>query len=348
MRSLARVLRRCRAETGSQGLEAAGAALAAALVVLALLAGARSALGPQVAEAFQCAAAALTGGGGGCGGGGAAADGTGTAPAAAEQQDSGGFNLLDGIQIGLDVVGLVPGFGEVADGINGVISLARGDTTGAALSFAAMVPFAGWAATGGKFARTGVRLSDEVAGAAVRSGDEVAGTTRRAEDILPPCPIGARPAGKGPGLSAPLLSCRQALARAQSLLDGAPGYNISPESWFGRYPTLGNGRSFISDKQAISDIIGDFENLGDSVTVTRDQAAALERAMGLRPGSLEDGFRISRVEDVAARGPGSPTAGNEYFLGGGNGLPGGGPELTIDALPTGGGPGISQITVVVR
>jgi hypothetical protein len=361
MRSGASFLRRCRSETGSQGLEAAGAALAAALIVLAMLAGARGMMGPRVEQAFQCAASVLVGGGGGCGSG--AADQP-NLPSAqkASKEDGGGFGLLDGIQLGLDIVGLVPGFGEVADGINGVISLARGDEVGAALSFGAMIPFAGWGATGARWVRNGVRYSDEAA-AAVRYGDEVAGaarygdeaagaTSRRAEDILPPCPIGRAPGGKGPGLAAPmaapLLTCREALARAQTLLDGAPGYNVSPEGWFGRYPTLGNGRSFISDKRAISDIIGDFEGAGDVVTISADRAAALERAMGLQPGSLADGFRISRVDDVAARSPGSPTAGNQYFLGPGNGLPGGGPELTIDPIPAGGGPGISQITIIVR
>jgi RHS repeat-associated protein len=61
--------------------------------------------------------------------------------------------LLDGVQVVLDIGGLVPGFGEVADGINGLIYLARGDKANAALSFAAMVPVAGNAATGAKYAR---------------------------------------------------------------------------------------------------------------------------------------------------------------------------------------------------
>lgn len=195
------LLRAWRSERGSQGLEAAGAALAAALVVLALLAGARSTLGPRVAEAFQCAAAAL-GGGGGCGDTATVADGTGTAPQQQQQQRKGGFGWLDGLQLGLDAVGLVPGLGEVADGVNGLIALARGDKTGAALSFAAMVPFAGWAATGGKFVRTGIKYGDEVAGA-TRYSDEAANAGRR----LPCVGSAGPPSGKGPGLAKPLFSC---------------------------------------------------------------------------------------------------------------------------------------------
>ena len=64
-----------------------------------------------------------------------------------------GTQILDGLQLGLDVVGLIPGLGEIADLANAGVSLARGDYVGAALSLAAMVPFAGWAATGAKAGR---------------------------------------------------------------------------------------------------------------------------------------------------------------------------------------------------
>lgn len=50
----------------------------------------------------------------------------------------------------LDVVGLVPGIGEIADGINAGWYAAEGDYTNAALSAAAMIPFAGWGATATK------------------------------------------------------------------------------------------------------------------------------------------------------------------------------------------------------
>lgn len=84
---------------------------------------------------------------------------------------------LDWLQTGLDVVGLIPGLGEIADGVNGLISLARGDKVGATLSFAAMVPFAGWAATAGKFGRKAVNAADalgDVTSAVAKHGDEAA------------------------------------------------------------------------------------------------------------------------------------------------------------------------------
>ncbi len=79
---------------------------------------------------------------------------------------------LDPLQVGLDVVGMVPGFGEPADGLNGGISLLRGDRVGAALSFGSMVPFAGWGATVAKWGRRGMRLGD--AGRGVRAGPAAA------------------------------------------------------------------------------------------------------------------------------------------------------------------------------
>jgi uncharacterized protein RhaS with RHS repeats len=62
----------------------------------------------------------------------------------------GGY--MDTFQTGLDVVGLVPGFGEPVDLVNGGIYAVRGDYLNAGLSLGAAVPFAGWGATLGKFA----------------------------------------------------------------------------------------------------------------------------------------------------------------------------------------------------
>ncbi|AHN24325.1 hypothetical protein [Lysinibacillus varians] len=59
-------------------------------------------------------------------------------------------NVLNIFQVGLDLAGLIPGYGEIADGLNAVIYYARGDKLNAALSVGAMIPFAGMAVTGGK------------------------------------------------------------------------------------------------------------------------------------------------------------------------------------------------------
>lgn len=51
--------------------------------------------------------------------------------------------FLDKVGTALDVVGMIPGIGDVADAINGVLCLARGDFWGAALSFVAVIPLIG-------------------------------------------------------------------------------------------------------------------------------------------------------------------------------------------------------------
>ncbi|WP_157617308.1 putative T7SS-secreted protein [Saccharomonospora marina] len=50
----------------------------------------------------------------------------------------------------LDIAGLVPGIGELADGVNAAWYAGQGRYAEAAISGAAAIPFAGWAATGGK------------------------------------------------------------------------------------------------------------------------------------------------------------------------------------------------------
>jgi hypothetical protein len=67
---------------------------------------------------------------------------------------------LNALQTVLDGVGLVPGFGEIADGANAVIYTARGDKINAGLSLAACIPIAGWAATGGKAINKGIKAVD--------------------------------------------------------------------------------------------------------------------------------------------------------------------------------------------
>ncbi|GAA1214058.1 putative T7SS-secreted protein [Prauserella alba] len=52
----------------------------------------------------------------------------------------------------LDLAGLIPGIGELADGTNAAWYAGQGRYTEAAISGAAAVPFAGWAATAGKAA----------------------------------------------------------------------------------------------------------------------------------------------------------------------------------------------------
>jgi hypothetical protein len=79
-------------------------------------------------------------------------------------------NGLNGLQTVLDVAGLIPGLGEIADGINAGIYAARGDYLNAALSAAAMIPGAGWGATAAKYSNKAGNIAD-----AVNTGSRVAG-----------------------------------------------------------------------------------------------------------------------------------------------------------------------------
>lgn len=70
------------------------------------------------------------------------------------------WGIWDSIQAGLDVAGLVPIIGELADLTNAGISLARGDYEGAVLSLSAMVPIVGNAAGTAKIIRSAEKFTD--------------------------------------------------------------------------------------------------------------------------------------------------------------------------------------------
>ncbi|MFS0554752.1 DNA/RNA non-specific endonuclease [Brevibacillus sp. 179-C9.3 HS] len=96
-----------------------------------------------------------------------------------EEEKSGWGGFLDGLQLGLDLVGLIPGLGEIADLANAGISAARGDYAGAALSLAACIPFAGWAATGAKL---GVKAHKALKG--TKAGQKVLEVADSAADVV--------------------------------------------------------------------------------------------------------------------------------------------------------------------
>lgn len=79
-----------------------------------------------------------------------------------------GEEILDGVQLGLDIVGLIPVVGEIADIANAGISLARGDYAGAALSLVSAIPFAGYVGTAGKVGRHAAKATEEVSGKATK------------------------------------------------------------------------------------------------------------------------------------------------------------------------------------
>jgi len=99
--------------------------------------------------------------------------------------------VLDIVQTVIDIVGLIPVVGEIADGVNAVIYLIRGDKLNAALSAGSMIPIAGWLTTGGKFIKNAFRYGDEVIdGVAIiaRNADEagalIKGVVKHGDEAL--------------------------------------------------------------------------------------------------------------------------------------------------------------------
>jgi hypothetical protein len=171
----------------------------------------------------------------------------------------------------LDIGGLVPVVGEVADGVNAGIYLVEGDKLNAGLSAAAMIPIAGWGATGAKVgvkaehaveagraadhAVEAGRAADHAAGAAhsgnvVHSVDGVGGNPDKVQGVggarddaaygerNPNPPGSPENPFKEPGPSGPLddAATGQGL-RKPSPHDGAQPGNPSPFAWpFGRRP----------------------------------------------------------------------------------------------------------------
>ncbi|MCB1915650.1 MAG: hypothetical protein KDG52_08040 [Rhodocyclaceae bacterium] len=88
----------------------------------------------------------------------------------------------DLLHTGLDVVGLIPVVGEVADGANALIYLAEGDKVNAALSAASMLPVGGQAATAAKWGKKGVDAAAEVAERAAKEKLEREAAERAARE----------------------------------------------------------------------------------------------------------------------------------------------------------------------
>lgn len=114
------------------------------------------------------------------------------------------------VHTGLDIIGMIPVVGEIADGANAVIYAAEGDYTNAALSAAAMLPVGGQAATAAKLANRAVKAGKKVAqkaapkaaragakAAAKKQGGRVKGKKKKKDKPSSCCPKN-QGAGKKP------------------------------------------------------------------------------------------------------------------------------------------------------
>lgn len=129
-----------------------------------------------------------------------------------------------------------------------------------------------------------------------------------------------------------------------------PGLNITPNSTLDRYPEIGGDGTFVTDRDAIERTIGPIPEGATEITIPQSQADRLESELGLNPGSLESKNTLSIIPNIAERCPRCPVgdAGNDLFLGNGQGLPGGDLEFVIDSIPSNGGDGIRQVTIKVE
>ncbi|MCK8294953.1 type IV secretion protein Rhs, partial [Erwinia amylovora] len=125
----------------------------------------------------------------------------------------------------------------------------------------------------------------------------------------------------------------QARKRQHGMLKNTnEGYNISPKSW-DAYPAIGRDGTFVTDKQGVMNYFPHAANEKE-ITITRARARAIERNMGLYKDSLSGGFKVRKINGINGLNPRSPLAGNDYFKGPGQHLPGGAPEMVINSQST--------------
>jgi|GEM_PF-1296987 len=94
---------------------------------------------------------------------------------------------LDATQTALDLVGLIPVAGEIADIISGTISLARGNYGDAALSFASAIPVAGTFIGAAKIVKKIVKTASDNKGVydlVVKNADDIQGYVGRSKDVV--------------------------------------------------------------------------------------------------------------------------------------------------------------------
>ena len=94
---------------------------------------------------------------------------------------------LDATQTALDLIGLIPGVGEVADIVSGTISLARGNYAEAAINFSSAIPFAGTAVAGAKILKKLAKTAEDNKGVydlIVKNADDIQGYVGQSNDVI--------------------------------------------------------------------------------------------------------------------------------------------------------------------
>ena len=77
--------------------------------------------------------------------------------------DGNKIKIPDWVHNTLDVIGFIPGVGDIVDGVNAVLYLAEGDYANAALSAVSLIPVAGDAiGKGGKALKAAAKYGDDI------------------------------------------------------------------------------------------------------------------------------------------------------------------------------------------
>lgn len=105
------------------------------------------------------------------------------APGAGKTEPKNSSWIPDWVHTSLDVAGMVPGLGEIADGANALLYLSKGDLANAGISAAALIPFGGQAATGSRLA---YKAGKEVVEAATEAGAKKAAVKSLPSNDLKP------------------------------------------------------------------------------------------------------------------------------------------------------------------
>ena len=152
--------------------------------------------------------------------------------------------LIDGVHNGLDGAGLVPGLGEIADGINTGIYALEGDYTNAGLSASAMIPFAGWGSIGVKYGRKTINASIETINTLkiTKNGELTNGIYTVSNEAMKKHVFGGI---EGRSIFYPTLNANEAVLKAAQLADNArlwKGTKAKIQVINSNIGTLGNGK----------------------------------------------------------------------------------------------------------
>lgn len=135
--------------------------------------------------------------------------------------------------------------------------------------------------------------------------------------------------------------------RQASMLKDNVGFNISPIST-DKFGTVGRSGTFVTDKKAMDVLLPPITAGQDRLRITTAEARRIEHHLGLQEGSLHQGFKVRRIENLDRLAPRSPVSysENDKFRGAGQHLPSGHPELVVNSIATSGDPNVTSVIEV--